>query len=932
MPNKVEIIATGVDAGATKVLKEVGATARAEGKATAEAKRASALAAKLEGDTVSEQSLRIIKAIQAEGAASKDYRAISALTRKGVLDEAEGARATAAAYQRLTAAKLETAEASRIQAIASKSAASDSLSIREHIGGLSIGGSMRETLTGAAEALALGELASKLREAITSSMQFGEEIQRASEKTGLAAETLSTLHYAAAVTGGDFDKMTAAVAKMDKAIGAATEGNKAAQAFMRSLGLNAKEIANSPDGAEIAFRKFAKTLSDTENPIRRVELATGLLGKAGAEQIPTLIDLGNNWDAWKQKAIDAGVYLDGPGAAALAETNQKLNNLKQQVLGASLALTTGLTPSLTKMFDVISGGKGSMDVMKDWGASLGKTMSFLAEVLYSAAAAAELMFSTMAGGALTDAGKRDLAAFHELKAQAQQFHDIAFAKPGEATAAPPTASVTKGGGEGFEGIGDQSGAAEKAARERLKVMEDNLHQMQLNTDVSVKAQFDYWDRMRQTLVQGSAGYLIEYRAIIDKMATLAEEGAKRAHSAIERFLQQDKKRQGENAPIDMLNGLDAWKKQDARAMEDRADTSNELYAQHQKVMAQLEEMQVHEQTGKAIDRESASMQIAAIHTAEYGAELERLEAKRKAIEENPLLTKNEDDRQKQIDDLKKKIAELQGGREIQVAQDVYAVKDADSSAVRGATEALEEFTYAATDATSVMKSWFSGALGSTNNAIVKMLTEPASQTRGEHVFGQVGHEVFTSATSSLLKGAEGSLLKSLGIGGKKDGSSESNAMWVRIAGMLGSGPNPLSKLPGMTDSLGNLSDLTPKSGDASSPTGNVVSRTTAMLLHLIPGFADGGDFAGGSPMIVGENGPELMLPRSSGAVLPNKALGGGSPDIHFHTGAIDARGATDPAAVHDAAMRAIMAVAPHIAAGANAASRERTMRLPSGQR
>jgi hypothetical protein len=33
-------------------------------------------------------------------------------------------------------------------------------------------------------------------------------------------------------------------------------------------------------------------------------------------------------------------------------------------------------------------------------------------------------------------------------------------------------------------------------------------------------------------------------------------------------------------------------------------------------------------------------------------------------------------------------------------------------------------------------------------------------------------------------------------------------------------------------------------------------------------FADGGAFSGGSPMLVGENGPELMIPGSSGTVIP----------------------------------------------------------------
>jgi ribosome-binding protein aMBF1 (putative translation factor) len=50
------------------------------------------------------------------------------------------------------------------------------------------------------------------------------------------------------------------------------------------------------------------------------------------------------------------------------------------------------------------------------------------------------------------------------------------------------------------------------------------------------------------------------------------------------------------------------------------------------------------------------------------------------------------------------------------------------------------------------------------------------------------------------------------------------------------------------------------------------------------GFADGGSPPVGVPSIVGERGPEIFVPQSSGTVIPNHALGGKSVTIHqtFH--------------------------------------------------
>ena len=45
------------------------------------------------------------------------------------------------------------------------------------------------------------------------------------------------------------------------------------------------------------------------------------------------------------------------------------------------------------------------------------------------------------------------------------------------------------------------------------------------------------------------------------------------------------------------------------------------------------------------------------------------------------------------------------------------------------------------------------------------------------------------------------------------------------------------------------------------------------------GMANGGPVSGGTPYMVGERGPELFVPRSSGTIVPNNALGGGSSNV-----------------------------------------------------
>ena len=57
----------------------------------------------------------------------------------------------------------------------------------------------------------------------------------------------------------------------------------------------------------------------------------------------------------------------------------------------------------------------------------------------------------------------------------------------------------------------------------------------------------------------------------------------------------------------------------------------------------------------------------------------------------------------------------------------------------------------------------------------------------------------------------------------------------------------------------------------------------------VAGFANGGSVMGGRPIVVGERGPELFVPGSSGSVVPNNAMGGNTYQITVQAGVGDPR-------------------------------------------
>lgn len=154
----------------------------------------------------------------------------------------------------------------------------------------------------------------------------------------------------------------------------------------------------------------------------------------------------------------------------------------------------------------------------------------------------------------------------------------------------------------------------------------------------------------------------------------------------------------------------------------------------------------------------------------------------------------------------------------------------------------------------------------------KMNLRQIASGMGENIMGQ-GLKTAEGFGAKALSNVSG--LGGLLPGGKKDGSSEASALWVRMS-MLG-----MPKMP-----IGQASTAAPTPGGGGG---------LEAALSMIPGFggmlAGGGDVTPGNAYIVGEKHPEFFVPDKPGSVVPKLTMGNGPTSnvthVHFH-------GVTDP--------------------------------------
>jgi hypothetical protein len=786
MANKVEIIINADGTRAIKAMQDVSATATATGKANADAAKASALAAKFEGDTISAESVKIIQAREKERLASKEYAQIQGAMRKGALDEATGVTAAAAAYQRLAASQKLVADMMRHAPPPPKPGMPTAMKtpemyLRERLGeGMGTVG-ISEGMSGAtaglaAAGVAAGVLVNKLREAVGESLDLGEEMHRASQKTGIAVETLSTLKFAAKTTGGDFDSLTAAASKMGAAIGNAADGNdKKTSAFLKSLGLDAKQLANSEDGVEVALKRVAQAMAATELPARRLELARGLLGKAGQNEVAMLMDLGEHWDEYRASAERTGNMLDGKTAESLARMNQRLKELGTTGAGAGLALTEGLLPALKNLTDSLSdtGNSSAFEAMKLIGEGIGKAFEFAAARLYDTAAAATSLAAIAAGGPFSSMGRHLLEMSQGFDQRAGQMYAATFGveipkpvgqdayqaglKTGPRDYGGPKddlleavreRNVRRIGAGSFDGI-DSLTTKKDPNVARLKADEAELHQNQLNQPMTAKSEYNFWETKKDKYKLGSE----QYNAIVAKQASLAEEGAKSAHSLIEEFKKKQLRDQVEGdreLATAMADGNRAMREMNKERYEDQ----RAAYAMMRDIAASSRQSELKMQELKARMYGSSEGAIARktanLHLQEYQVASGKNADDTTSVKQDPYLTdKEKNDQLKRLGD-----EQLNRDRERQLQELEDQQRIQSTTLLGGMNEALRTFTLGATNAGAAAEALTSGLLNGLNKTLVEMLTTSHSQ-QPPHPWKSMGHDFATLATGTALSESEG---------------------------------------------------------------------------------------------------------------------------------------------------------------------------------
>lgn len=175
-------------------------------------------------------------------------------------------------------------------------------------------------------------------------VKAGDQIDKMMKRTGLAAETLSRLGFAAEQSGASLEAVERGLKGMARFMLDASRGTETAKEILGDLRMEFGDIARlSP---EDQFKAFAEAISRIDDPTKKAGLAMKVFGKAGADLIP-LLNVGRDGIAELEKEADElGRTITKEMAGKAAELADEWNRAASSFKSAGIAIGSILAPAV----------------------------------------------------------------------------------------------------------------------------------------------------------------------------------------------------------------------------------------------------------------------------------------------------------------------------------------------------------------------------------------------------------------------------------------------------------------------------------------------------------------------------------------------------------------------------------------------------------
>lgn len=716
---------------------------------------------------------------------------------------------------------------------------------------------------------------------ITGANQYADAVQDISDATNIATNAILGFNSAVMLNGGNSEQANTSLLKFVQTIGSAAEGSKEAQLAFQEVGVSLTDLQTLSE--EDLLKKTVQGINNIEGVTKRMSTQVALFGK-NARGISFGGEFGQQFTKASGDAVKYAAAIKA-GADAQQSLEMNLKNLTQALLnvvkplneivsatkisvtafeslvkaltyavGAYLIFTRGLGIVTTAMnslqvalvaaggvlaffgkqigliiLNVINFGKNLLRMVGILGGATSAAFSFAAAI--AAALRVLLRFTGIVAIIMAVA-----EAVNFLSKQLLNFDVLDW--------------IAKKFGDVYNAAMKFFGLTNKEGEKSKKLTQEQLKQYH-EQELRLREVADAWKKQADAINQTSVAYAKQNTDILRAIGLEKElVGQSKEYTDILR------------AQEDIVNrAADEVKKlQEAKANLSKDDAS--LASVYDEQIAKIQQIAV-------VDGERVAKQLKDLNKLQ-NAEQFRLFSVQQQIDMNKQLQQVQDDMAKMtMTEIEKKYYDIEAAAKASALAAIQAEEARRGSKL--STEEAQQYYDVSLRGTDRLKEsqkklyensrLFSTGWNQAFNEYMDNATNAANRAR----------DIFQSVTSSM-----NNAIDTFVDTGKFSMSDFANSV-IR----------DLIKIELKAATMNLWKAMSGGGGATGGGGGGILSSIGSFL-----GFAEGGNPPIGKASIVGENGPELIVPRTASTVIPNGAGGGGGPTYNIvnNISAIDAKG------------------------------------------
>lgn len=184
---------------------------------------------------------------------------------------------------------------------------------------------------------------------VKQSIDQADAFAKMAQSAGVTVESISSLAYAADLSGVSQENLSSSLARLTKNMSDAQQGTGEAIKGFKALGISVVDASGNLRASDQVLKDVAEKFASFEDGANKTALAISLFGKSGAQLVPLLNAGASGIAELQQEADRLGITLDTNTAKAAEAFNDNLTRIQSVSRGLANNIAAQLLPTLVNL-------------------------------------------------------------------------------------------------------------------------------------------------------------------------------------------------------------------------------------------------------------------------------------------------------------------------------------------------------------------------------------------------------------------------------------------------------------------------------------------------------------------------------------------------------------------------------------------------------